>query len=120
VSRQGPYVARRLGELERGEGDYTGLKRPSAATVARAREVAVRTFRDSTPAPSVVPDEDGNVLFIWHRNGIEAEIAAGEDCVSVWAHHRDTEAEWWGSLEEHLGCCVRRLLDVLEGPPPAG
>ena len=78
VTRWGAYVEQRLGELERGEGDYTELRQPSAATVAHARKVAAETFRDTTPTPSVVPDDEGSVLFVWHKNGMDVEMSVSE------------------------------------------
>jgi hypothetical protein len=115
MSRWDAYVTRRLDELERGEGDFTDLKRPSAAAVTHARQVAAQVFRDTTPTPSVVPDEDGNVLFVWHKSGIDAEIWVWEeDSAGVWVHDRGTGEMWSGSLADHQGCCVRRLLDALE------
>ena len=77
-TRWGAYVEQRLGELERGEGDYTGLRRPSAATVAHARKAAAETFRDTTPAPSVVPTDDGGIDFVWHKNGYDVEWCVTE------------------------------------------
>jgi hypothetical protein len=118
VTRWGAYVEQRLGELDRGEGDYTGLRQPSAATVAHARKVAAETFRETTPTPSVVPDDEGAVLFVWHKNGIDGEIAVTEDEASVWVHHRTTGAMWSSPLSEHRGCCLPRMLDHLEAERP--
>ncbi len=119
MTRWGAYVEQRLGELERGEGDYTELKQPSVATLARARQVAAETLRDTTPTPSVVPDEEGSVLFVWHKNGVDAEITVTEDEASVWVHHRETGAMWSSPLSEHRSCCLPRVLDRLESSSPA-
>ena len=114
VSRSSGYVTQRLDELERGGGDYGGFRRPSAATVAHDRVVAAQVFRDTTPTPSVVPDEDGNVLFVWHKNGIDAEVTVSATVADVWVHDRNLGDMWSGSMEEYSGCCVKRLLDHLE------
>jgi hypothetical protein len=113
VTQWGAYVTARLDELGRGEGDYEGFRRPAGAVVGRAREVAAQTFRDTTPTPSVVPDEDGNVLFVWHKNRIDAEITVGAASVDVWVHDRESGEIWSGLLGDHSGCCVQRLLDRL-------
>lgn len=120
VTRWGAYVEQRLGELGRGEGDYTELRRPSAATVAHARKVAAGTFRDTTPAPSVVPDDEGSVLFVWHKNGHDVEICVTETGADIWARHRATGDEWESPLPDHAGCCVPRVLDALEADPGPG
>jgi hypothetical protein len=108
VSRWGAYVTQRLDELERGEGDYTDLKRPSAATVAHARKVAAETFRDSTPTPSVVPTADGGIDFVWHKNGYDVEWCITEGEAEFWAHCRAT-----GAMYDEQG--VQVVLDALEG-----
>lgn len=115
MTRWGAYVEQRLGEMERGEGDYTELRRPSAATVARAREVAAGTFRDSTPTPSVVPTADGGIDFVWHKNGYDVEITVTETEADIWARQRATGDEWASPLPDHAGCCIPRVLDALEG-----
>ena len=119
MTRWGTYVSQRLGEMERGEGDYTGLRQPSAATVAHARKVAAETFRDTTPTPSVVPDDEGAVLFVWRKNGMDVEIAVTEDGASIWAHHR-ASGQMWSSdfLADHWTCCVPRVMDALEAIRP--
>jgi hypothetical protein len=114
VNRWNAYVTERLDALERGDGDYTGLQRPSAATVTRARLVAAETFRDTTPTPSVVPDEDGAVCFVWHKNGQDVEITVTEDGAGIWAHGRETGQMWSSPLGVHAGCCEPRVLDMLE------
>jgi len=115
MTRWGAYVGQRLDEME--------LKRPSAATVAHARKVAAETFRDTTPTPSVVPDDEGNVLFVWRKNGMDVEIEVSETSAGIWVyeHDHDLKRTWDGSLADHGLCCVPRVLDALGGgnDPPA-
>ena len=106
VSRWGAYVERRLGELERGEGDYTGLRRPSAVTVAHARKVT-ETFRDTTPTPSVVPTADGGIDFVWRKNGYDVELSVTGEDSEFWARCRPT-----GQLYDEQG--MQLVLDALE------
>ena len=120
MTRWGAYVAQRLDDLERGEGDYTDLRQPSAATVAHARQVAAETFRDTTPTPSVVPDADGGIDFVWHKNGYDVEICVTANEADIWARHRVTGDEWASPLPGHDRCCVPRVLDALEGLPADG
>ena len=115
ASRWAAYVEQRLGELERGEGDYTGLRRPSAAAVTHARAVAAGLFRSTTPTPSVVPDEEGAVAFVWHKNRMDVEILVDEMAASIWVHDRDSGQEWCSPVTEHRSCCLPRVLDRLEG-----
>jgi hypothetical protein len=109
VSRWGAYVNQRLDELERGEGDYTELKRPSAVTVAHARKAAAETFRDTTPSPSVVPTSDGGISFVWHKNGFDVEWYIAEGEAEFWAHNRAT-----GNIYDEK--CMNLILDALEVP----
>ncbi len=115
VTRWGAYVGQRLGELERGEGDYTELRCPSAATVARARKVAAETFRDGTPTPSVVPNADGGIDFVWHKNGYDVEICVTETEADIWARQRATGDEWAAPLPDLDQMCIPYVLDALEG-----
>jgi len=119
MTRWGAYVEQRLGELERGEGDYTELRQPSVAAVTHARKVAAETLRDTTPTPSVVPGPDGEVCFIWRKNGMDVEIEVSETSADIWTyeHDRDLERRWDGLLADHGGCCVPRVLDALEASP---
>jgi hypothetical protein len=107
MTRWGAYVSQRLDELERGEGDCTGLRRPSAAAVAHARKAAAETFRDTTPAPSVVPTADGGIDFVWHKNGFDVEWCITEADAEFWAHHRAT-----GKMYDEQ--CMQLVLDALE------
>jgi hypothetical protein len=100
VTRWGAYVEQRLGEMERGEGDYTELRQPTAATVAHARRIAAGTFRDTTPTPSVVPTADGGIDFVWHKNGYDVEITVTETEARIWAHQRETGDTWNSSLPD--------------------
>ena len=108
-TRWGAYVEQRLTELERGDGDFTGLQHPTATTVQHARRVAAETFRDTTPTPSVVPTEEGDVAFAWHKNGMDAEIEVSETGAEFWVHDRVTGEVDSGPLTDREG--VAWLLD---------
>jgi hypothetical protein len=99
-SRWYRYVSKRLRELGNGEHDFTGFQVPTAAVVDYARVVASRVFKPEIPTPSVVPSEDGSVLFIWHKSGWDLEIDVGGEGAAVWARDRYAGREWYGSLEE--------------------
>ena len=114
MTRWGAYVEQRLTDLENGTGDFTGLQRPSAGAIMSAREVAASVFRDGTPTPSVVPTESGDVAFIWHKNGVDAELDVNETQADLWAHDRVSGETWGGKVADHRGCCVERLLGRLE------
>lgn len=108
MTRWGAYVSQRLDELERGEGDFTDLRRPSAATVAFARRMAAETFRDTTPTPSVVPTAEGGIDFVWRKNGYDAEWCITEGEAEFWAHRRST-----GQVYDEQ--CMQLVFDALEG-----
>jgi hypothetical protein len=109
MTRWGAYVEQRLGEMERGEGDYTDLRQPSAAIIASARKLAAETFRDSTPTPSVVPTAEGGIDFVWAKNGYDVEFAVTEAGAEFWARQRSTGREWDALTPE--------VLDAMEGTP---
>ncbi len=111
-SRWHRYVSRRLIELRNGEHDFTGFQVPSAEVIERARFLANSIFEPEHPTPSVVPSEEGDVLYIWHKAGWDLEIDVGLEEISVWVHNRRTGKEWYGSLEE-LRAPVAELLDSL-------
>jgi hypothetical protein len=99
-SRWHRYVAQRLEALRKGEGDFTGLRPPRELVISRAWNFAATAFRSDTPTPSVVPTEDGGILFVWRKAGweLEIEIGAAED--TVWARNRDSGVTLRGSLGE--------------------
>jgi hypothetical protein len=111
-SRWYRYVSKRLRELQAGEYDFTGFQVPTAEVVELARDVAATLFKPETPTPSVVPSEDGDVLYIWHKAGWDLELDVGLEGVTVWAHDRSAGREWYGSLEE-LRAGVAGLLGFL-------
>ncbi|SRR6266700_4951489 len=100
ISRWNNYVVQRLEELRAGMYDFTGLKVPSEDVIDRAWTVAVNLFRPDTPTPSVVPSEEGDVVFIWRKAfwDLEIDISSGESM--VWAHNRRTGEMWSGLLSE--------------------
>jgi hypothetical protein len=111
-SRWYRYVSKRLRELGAGEYDFTGFQIPTTEVVELARGVANNLFRPQTPTPSIVPSEDGDILYIWHKAGWDLEIDVGLGGTTVWAHDRSAGREWYGSLEE-LRVGVANLLDFL-------
>jgi len=111
-SRWYGYVSRRLRDLHDARYDFTGFRVPQPEVIDRARFVANYVFKPEHPTPSVVPSEDGDVLFVWHKAGWDLEIDVGLEEISVWAHERSTGRDWYGSLEELRAPAVR-LLDWL-------
>lgn len=111
-SRWYRYVSVRLRELREGKYDFTGFKVPASDVVEHARQVATTLFRPHTPTPSVVPSEDGDVLYIWHKAGWDIEIGVGAEGATVWIQERSTGREWYGSLDG-LWQGVSSVLDYL-------
>ena len=111
ASRWQAYVKRRLGELEDGLHDFTDLKIPSTSAIQRARTIAGDTFRFDTPTPSVVPSEEGAVLFVWHKAGWDVEVEVTEIAANVWANRREDSTGWYGPLSEHVVDFDRLLHD---------
>lgn len=78
------HIIQRLAALRAGSGDYTGLQRPTHQTLDRAEEVAREMFDPNIPTPSVVPDEHGNVVFIWYKGGFSIEITVTPEKLEFW------------------------------------
>lgn len=98
-SRWYRYVARRLAELASGE-HVSDMPVTYAALCDRALNVAEELFNFDTPTPSVVPSEDGTVLFVWRSQPLELEIEVRPEETSVWAYERSRGRIWSGQLEE--------------------
>ena len=109
VPRWRRYVEQRLRELSLGAHNFTGLRVPSGHVVDLAARVAQDWFYPDTPTPSVLPSEDGEVLFVWHKAGWDLEIIVGPGGAEIWAYDRGSGKELSGSLEE-LGYATSRVL----------
>ena len=111
-SRWHKYVSERMQELKDGEDDFSELPRPTHLVVDRAWQVATLILQSNTPTPSVVPSDDGNVVFVWHKARWDLEIEVAPEEVTIWAHSRATGEMFSGTLGEQLQR-VSRLLDFL-------
>jgi hypothetical protein len=111
-SRWQKYVYQRILELRNGEDDFTELPRPAPLVTDRAWQVATRVLRPDTPTPSVVPSDEGNVVFVWHKARWDLEIEVGPEEATVWAHNQNTGEMFSGSLDVQLEK-VSSLLDFL-------
>lgn len=109
VPRWRKYVEQRLRELSVGAYNFTGLRVPSGHVVDLASQVAQDWFYPDTPTPSVLPSEDGKVLFVWHKAGWDLEISVGPEGTEIWAYDRGSGQELSGSLEE-LGYATSKVL----------
>jgi len=110
VSRWYGYVNKRLSELESGAYDFTGLVQPQARAVSRAQTIAGTLFRPDTPTPSVVPSEDGAVVFVWHKAGWDMELEVSDRSTFVWAQRRVDNYRFSGSLNDN----ERQVSELLE------
>ncbi len=112
ATKWGSYVTRRITELLMGAHDFSGLQVPADKTGRRAWDLAVKLFHPNTPVPSVLPSENGEILFVWHKAGWDIEITVGSEETEVWAHNRRSGEEFSGSVEEFLPETGRTLADL--------
>jgi hypothetical protein len=110
--RWGGYVYRRLSEILVGAHDFTGLKVPSDKVGRLAWDTAINFLSWDTPTPSVLPSEDGEILFVWHKAGWDIEISVGSEEAEVWAYNRRSGEEFMGSIRE-LRTAASRALSSL-------
>jgi len=57
----------------------------------------------------VVPSEDGNVSFVWHKGGWDIEVEVAYQDAEIWADHASGAQSWSGSVWEN-GDQLRELL----------
>jgi hypothetical protein len=114
--RWGPYVLRRLDELEAGDGrELWEGPWPGPETVQAARRLAAQTFPLGVPAPSVVPTDEGRVAFIWPKAGWWVEVEVSADGGEYWAFQAGQHgATIEGNLPEHAPV-LQRLLRGMDG-----
>lgn len=113
IPRWGPYVARRLDELARGEGDFTGLQQPSPETIRKAMYIIGDVLQPTTSTPTIVPGREGQVLLVWHKHGWVLEVSIHEVRTQAWAYQAATGATWSGPMAE-VQPLVALLLKDLE------
>ena len=106
------YVRSRLLQM-RERSKYELAPYPGEVLLANAWYHADGLLMPGTPAPSVVPSEDGNVSFVWHRGGWEIEIEIDYDEAEIWADHASGES-WSGSVWQDLD----QLRTLLRGLTP--
>lgn len=92
------YVSDRLNAIA--EDPEPGL--PQAEVINRARSWIMHLLPPSSPAPAVLPSENGGIDFVWHRKGWNVEIGVEPDGTeTVWTWNRESDEEVFGDLEEH-------------------
>jgi hypothetical protein len=111
-SRWYSYVGRRLAELTEGKHASSGMPVPTRIVTERALAVAMEHFDIDTPTPSVVPSEEGNVLFVWRSEMLELEIEIGLKESTVWAYDRSRGEVWSGALAEQQESVSRWLASL--------
>jgi hypothetical protein len=72
-------VAEQLNELAHLTRGWNGrLSRPlDVKVVDLAITILEATMREDTPAPALIPANDGSIQLEWHRGGIDLEVSVG-------------------------------------------
>lgn len=112
IPRWNRQVVQRLEELRAGSFDFTGLQVPEDSTVDLAWSVASSYFHSNTPPPSVLPSDEGEVLFIWHKAGWDVQINVEQKEVTLWAYNRADGSELSGPLSSRAND-LSNLLRIL-------
>ena len=110
IARWNRHVVQRLEELRVGAFDFTGLQVPPEHVVNQAWIIASSQFHFDTPPPSVLPSDEGEVLFIWHKSGWDVQINVGSEETTVWAYDRTSGTELSGLLASRQ----KELADLLK------
>lgn len=110
-----PYLHRRISEIESGLGDWTGLQHPNSDVINVAKIVAFELHLGHLRTPSVVPSEDGHIVFIWSSARFALEVEARAKDVTIWLHDRATEVvtNWIGQPSE-LNAKLTEILGVAQ------
>lgn len=112
IVRWNKHVVQRLEELRAGVFDFTGLQVPQEQVVDQAWNIASNNFYSNTPPPSVLPSDEGEILFIWHKSGWDVQITVGSEETTIWAYDRNSGNEFSGSLASRQREFAN-LLDIL-------
>lgn len=112
------YVHRRLVQMyERSKLELQPY--PDEWLIASTWHRAWALIAPGVPTPSVVPSEEGNVSFVWHKNGWDIELEFGLMASEIWASRRDSNDVLEGTLEE-TGTELEQLLRNLSAGQPNG
>ena len=115
ATRWGEYVYSRLSRLRSGIDREDNETYPDSATVDRAHMLVENLFEQDTPTPSVVPGESGEVVFVWHKRGLDVAIEVSRNETTFWAYSQDRNWSKYGSLEDvlHVASQVLHYLSSL-------
>ena len=82
--------------------------------VEAAREFANALFRESTPTPNVLLNDDYSVSFTWHKRGIHMDVEFSDAGGGfVWVYRDDDDTSVLYEFPEGLST-VRETLRFLE------
>lgn len=104
------YVRTRLLQM-RDRSHYEVQPYPDESSIANAWSYAWNLVTPGCPTPSVVPSEDGNVSFVWHKGGWDIEVEVGWQDAEVWAEHAADSQSLRGSISE----TASQLRELLRG-----
>ena len=94
------YVNRRLAEMTL-DPDESERSRLLPNAPSRALLEARRLVPDKIVPPSVIPSDEGGILFVWHKGGWDLEIAVEERETTAWGRDRASGQYWAGSVSGH-------------------
>jgi hypothetical protein len=87
--RWGPYVWTRLAAMRSQSDSIDRIAGyPTPEVINRAWDEALTLFPLAMATPSVIPSDEGSVVFVWHKKGWDIEIEVDEGDTTIWARHR--------------------------------